>query len=188
MDDLDVYLQAIVAGDPDAFGRWLAGAERPLRASLRSYAAALDTEAVLQESLLRVWQLAIRVVPDGEGNSLLRFAYRLTRNLAHSELRRRRAEPREIEELEREAERIGLASPATPDPLLRRVIEECRRALPLRPALALALRLDASGHESDAGLAAGAGMKLNTFLQNFGRARKLLAACLEAHGVKLDFG
>jgi len=74
--DLDVHLPAIGAGDPEAFARWVAGAELPLRQALRSFAAACDTEAALQETLLRVWQLAPKVAPDGRGNSLLRFAHR----------------------------------------------------------------------------------------------------------------
>ena len=64
------------AGDKDAFAAWLAGAERPVRISLRSFAVKVDTEAVLQEALLRVWQVAPRVRPDGRSNALLRFALR----------------------------------------------------------------------------------------------------------------
>ena len=63
--DLDAELPSIIAGDADAFGRWLAGAERPVRESLRSFAAVIDAEAVLQEALLRVWQVAPRFQPDG---------------------------------------------------------------------------------------------------------------------------
>jgi RNA polymerase sigma-70 factor (ECF subfamily) len=40
-----------------------------------------------------------------------------------------------------------------------------------------------AGAEADSVIAAGLRMKLNTFLQNFGRARKLLADCLRAAGV-----
>jgi RNA polymerase sigma-70 factor (ECF subfamily) len=187
MEDLDEHLPAIAAGDPDAFGRWLAGAELPIRASLRGFAVHLDTEALLQETLLRVWQVAHRVVTDGRGNALLRLALAIARNLALSELRRARADPREVEELERAAWNAAGASvePAAPDPILRRVIEACRRALPRQPALALQLRLEAAGGESDDVLAVRAGMKRNTFLQNFGRARKLLAACLAARGIEI---
>ena len=90
MIDLDAHLPAIQAGDADAFGRWLAGAEPGLRESLRSFAASVDTEAVLQESLLRTWQVAPRVVSDGKPNTLLRLAVRIARNLAVSERRRLR--------------------------------------------------------------------------------------------------
>lgn len=185
MDDLDEHLPAILAGEPDGFARWLAGAERPIRASLRCFAARLDTEAILQETLLRVWQVAPRLIPDGRSNALLRFGIRIARNLALSELRRARVDPREIEELESEAERAGYGAPIPSDPLLRARIEECRRQLPAKPARALALRLSAAGNEPDGSLALRAGMSLNTFLQNFGRARKLLAACLAARGIEV---
>ena len=186
MEDLDVHLAAIAAGDEDAFERWLASAERPIRASLRSFAAHVDTEAVMQETLLRVWQVAPRTRPDGRSNSLLRVGYRIARNLAVSELRRARVDPHEIDEIERAAAAAAEgAEPAAPDPLLRRAIEACLRTLRYKPALALKLRLEAAGGEPDAELAARAGMRLNTFLQNFGRARKLLAACLAARGIEV---
>lgn len=45
--DLDRELPAIVAGDADAFARWVAGAEPALRRALRSFAARVDVEAVV---------------------------------------------------------------------------------------------------------------------------------------------
>jgi RNA polymerase sigma-70 factor (ECF subfamily) len=91
MLDLDLYLAAIGAGDPEAFARWVAGAEPSLRATLRPMAAHVDAEAVLQEALLRVWQVAPRCQPDGRPNSLLRLGARIARNLAIDELRHNRA-------------------------------------------------------------------------------------------------
>ena len=70
MADLDHLLPGIVAGDADAFGRWVAGAELQVRDSLRPFAASVDAEAVLQESLLRVWQTAPDFKPDGRPNAL----------------------------------------------------------------------------------------------------------------------
>ena len=93
MIDLDVHLALIVAGDATAFARWLAGAEYTVRVSLASFAAVVDVEAVLQESLLRVWQVAPRFVADGEPNGLLRLAIRIGRNLCVSELRRTKTRP-----------------------------------------------------------------------------------------------
>jgi RNA polymerase sigma-70 factor (ECF subfamily) len=178
MSDLDVHLPLIAAGDPDAFARWVAGCEFRLRSSLSSFAARVDVEAVMQETLLRVWQVAPRVEPDGRPDSLLRFAIRVARNLAVSEHRRlTREPPPEVAETELALE---------PDPLLRRLVEECRDKLPPKPALALIQRLESGGVLSDRELAARAGMQLNTFLQNFGRARKLLAECLERQGVQLE--
>ena len=89
--DLDVHLDAIVGRDVAAFAQWMASAEGVLRDSLRSFATAVDVEAVLQEALLRVWQVAPRFVRDGAPNGLLRLGLRIARNLAVSEVRRTRA-------------------------------------------------------------------------------------------------
>ena len=184
--DLDSELDAVAAGDPDAFGRWVAGAEAPLRASLRSLATRVDCEAVLQEALLRVWQVAPRCRRDGRPNALLRLGARIAHNLAIDELRRAHSTPSDQSALEVALAREGGLEPRVPDPLLRRAIEECRRALPSQPAAALSARIESAGAEPDQLLAARLRMKLNTFLQNVGRARKLLAACLHKRGVDLQ--
>lgn len=182
MADLDAHLPAIVAGDPDAFGRWVAGAEPRLRASLRPYAAAIDAEPVLQETLLRVWQVAPRHVPDGRPDSLVRLAIRIARNLAVDEARRRRTEGLDPQAIEL----VDPGGDAPGDPLLRRAIAECRDKLGGKPLQALDARLGAAGGEPDEALAARLGMRLNTFLQNVTRARRLLADCLRRRGVDLD--
>jgi RNA polymerase sigma-70 factor (ECF subfamily) len=179
--DLDELLPAIGAGDVNAFGRFVAGAEAPLRASLRSFASRVDVEAVLQETLLRLWQVAPRFTPDGRPNAFLRFAHRCSRHLAISELRRVRASVSDADLVDQTA-----AEPAPPpDPLLRRAIEFCRGKLPRKPAAALEARMSSQGAEPDARLAERLDMSLNAFLQNFTRARKLLAECLEKRGVVL---
>lgn len=180
MIELDTFLVAIAAGDPDAFGRWVAGAERPLRESLRSFAARVDTESVLQEALLRTWQVAPRVAPDGRPNALLRVAVRIARNLALDEARRHR-----VTALEDAPEPAHDPTPEAPDPLLGRHVAECRERLPRQPARVLDARLGSAGGEPDDALAERLGMQKNTFLQNLSRARKLLAACLEKRGVAL---
>jgi DNA-directed RNA polymerase specialized sigma24 family protein len=187
MADLDAHFPAIAAGDAGAFGRWLAGAEPCLRESLRPFAARIDTEASLQEALLRTWQVAPRHTPDGRPNSLLRLALRIARNHAIDETRRARSTPVDDETLEQAlAAAEGASLRGVPDPLLRRVIDECRRLLPGKPAEALAARLEGGGREPDETLAERLGMRLNTFLQNFGRARKLLAECLSKRKVDLE--
>lgn len=184
--DLDRELPAIVDGDADAFARWVAGAEPALRRVLRGFAARVDVEAVVQEALIRVWQTAPRFVPDGRPNALLRLAARIAQNLAVSELRRLELCATEDDALARLGEEMGAVDARPPpDPLLRKHIEACRERLPDRPALALAERLGAAGGEQDDHIAARLGMRLNTFLQNFTRARKLLAECLSAHGVNV---
>jgi RNA polymerase sigma-70 factor (ECF subfamily) len=182
--DVDGLVPLIAAGDAEAFGRWLAGAERRLRESLRSFAAVVDTEAVMQEALLRTWQVAPRFAPDGRADGLLRLAIRIARNLAVSDLRRwdRRGlvDAKEIE---------GIAGDLPPDPspgddpALRAAIEECRRQLPRQPARALAARLEGGGTERDERLAERLGMRLNTFLQNITRARRFLTECLRRCGL-----
>jgi RNA polymerase sigma-70 factor (ECF subfamily) len=184
MIDLDVHLAPIALGDANAFERWLAGAERPIRDGLRSFAAACDTEAVLQETLLRIWQIAPRVERDGRPNSLLRLGVRIARNLAISEARKHR---RELPQDDGFEERLADLSTRTvgPDPLLRRAIEACRDKLPEKPKQALSMRIEHGGLEADAELAGRLKMRTNTFLQNVTRARKLLAECLEKNGVDL---
>jgi DNA-directed RNA polymerase specialized sigma24 family protein len=186
MNAEDPQLSAIIAGDPDAFGHWIAGAEPSLRKTLRPFAALVDTEAVLQEALLRVWQVAPKFVPDGKPNALLRFAVITTRNAAVSELRRSAPSAQQLDALEHQLAAQESAEPSVPDPFLREAIEECRQKLPRQPAAALEQRLSSGGTEDDAVLALRVGMKLNTFLQNFTRARKLMAECLKKRGVELE--
>ncbi len=180
-------LAAIGAGDTDAFARWSSRAERPLRLSLRAFAARVDTESLVQETLLRAWQVAPRVVPDGKPDPLLRYALRIARNLALSEVRRARVDPAQLEVLAlRLAEQSAAAAPAPPDPALRARIHRCKEQLPDKPAAALDARLDSGGAIPDARLAESLGMTLNTFLQNFTRARRFLLECLERLGVRVE--
>jgi RNA polymerase sigma-70 factor (ECF subfamily) len=186
MHDELTLLSRIQAGDADAFGTWASASERALRGCLRAFAAAVDTEAVLQEALLRVWQVAPGFTHDGKPNALLRFAVRATRNCALSELRRSGPSRAVLDELEQALALEEQVSPSPPDPLLRAAIAVCRGKLPRQPSLALEQRLSSAGAEDDATLAGRVGMSLNTFLQNFTRARKLLRACLEKAGINLD--
>ncbi|MFT3694959.1 MAG: sigma-70 family RNA polymerase sigma factor [Kofleriaceae bacterium] len=174
MIDLDVYHLQIAAGDDRAFGQWMARAEPGLRLSLSSFATVVDVEAVLQEALLRVWQVAPKVMSDGRPNCLLRFAVRCARNLAITETRRMKARPIEAPE--------PIVEPVEPDPLLREKLIDCRDKLPAKPRQAFDARLT-GGEDRD--LATQLGMQLNTFLQNFTRARKLLAECLGKAGVQI---
>jgi DNA-directed RNA polymerase specialized sigma24 family protein len=99
---------------------------------------------------------------------------RIARNLAVSELRRaKRAEPIDDD--------TPGDAPRAPDPMLREAIAACRDKLPPKPRLVLDTRL--AGGRDDDELAASLDMKLNTFLQNFTRARQLLAECLKSRGI-----
>lgn len=183
---MDELLQRIIAGDPDAFGRWIAGVEPSLRKTLRPFAALVDAEAVLQEGLLRVWQVAPKFVPDGQPNALLRFAVITVRNAAISELRRSAPTKAQLDALEADLAAEQEVMPEAPDPFLREAIAWCRSKLPGQPAAALNQRLISGGVDDDATLALRLGMKTNTFLQNVTRARKLLAECLKKRGVALE--
>ncbi len=180
-EDLDVHLAGVQSGDLEAFERWLAGAEPKLRAGLRSFSGSVDTEAVLQDALLRIWQGASKVRPDGKPNGLLRVGMTIARNLAISEFRR--AHRAELPHPEGEGgQREVLAAPM-PDPLLRAAIARCRDQLPPKPKRALERRLE--GGRSDEELAASLGMSTNTFLQNISRARRLMEAALKEEGIEL---
>jgi RNA polymerase sigma factor (sigma-70 family) len=188
--DLDAHLPAILERDTRAFGRWMAGAEGTMRDSLRSFASVLDVESVLQEALLRVWQVAPRFMADGRPNGLLRLGLRIARNLAISELRRTKSRPVSEEDLElalARAEQID-GGDAAPDPLLREVLAKCHERLPDKPRQVIGVRLSSEGGRSDDELAALVGMRVNTFLQNFTRARRMLAECLKKHGVVIEEG
>lgn len=169
-------LARIAAGDADAFAAWLREAEPRLRASLRSFATQVDVEAVVQETLLRAWQLAPRVEVDGRGESLLRVAIRVGRNLAIDEARRARSVS--LPSVEEDED-----PPRPPDPFLRARIERCRGELPKKPGLALAARLAHGGRRAEAEIAKELGMRTNTYLQNLARARRFLLDCLERLGV-----
>jgi RNA polymerase sigma-70 factor (ECF subfamily) len=184
---VDALTAAIRAGDAEAFETWLAGAESRLRESLRSFATRVDVEAVLQETLLRVWQVAPRFEPDGRPDGLVRLALRIARNGAVDQTRRTRLVPVGSEMLEAVPDDTGVTSaPDLPaDPLLRGVIDDCWARLPARPAAALQARLDSGGMEPDVEVAERVGMRANTFAQNLRRARRFLAECLRARGVDI---
>lgn len=178
-------LRRIQAGDAGAFGDWMGAAERPVRLTLGRFCEQVDVEAVLQEAFLRVWQVAPRFVPDGQPHALLRFAVRTARNCALSELRRARPQV-DLEALLAEAPGEQAVVPELPDPFLRKAIARCQEQLPGQPAAALQARLEGAGGEPDAVLAERLRMRLNTFLQNVTRARKLLKDCLTRAGATLE--
>jgi DNA-directed RNA polymerase specialized sigma24 family protein len=180
--DLDRYLQPIREGDCDAFAAWAGTASPRLVRRLQPLASVIDTETIVQETFLRVWQKAAGFTPDGQRNALLRFAFRTARNLAIDELRRMRREPRPlpIDDVVRLA---GVTQPEAADPALRRIIAAGIEKLPPRPKAALGARLGRYAASHDSILAARSGMRANTFVQNVVRARRLMAKHLAACGV-----
>jgi DNA-directed RNA polymerase specialized sigma24 family protein len=172
------------SGDPEAFADWMGMVEIPLRRSLVRFARAVEVEVVVQETFMRMWLVArdLGRVLEGESSSL-RFALRVARNVALEEVRRcGQCRSVDLEELDKLPE--GCLNPEFPDPALGKAIGECMERLPAQPRNALAARIG-EGHLPDRELAKGVRMKVNTFLQNIVRARRLLADCLEKRGVRL---
>ncbi len=185
MQDLDDYLPAIQAGDATAFGRWVAGSETRLRLSLRSFAQHVDVEAVVQETLLRVWQVAPRFQPDGRPDGLLRLAIRTAHHLAISDVRRRTPSALDPALLEGVMRLEDVAVPhAETDPMLRKAIRRCHDKLPSKAQAVLEARMSNAGASPDQQLAASLRMTLNTFLQNVTRARRMLMECLRKLGIE----
>lgn len=176
----DESFAAIAGGDKMAFGRWMIGVEPRLRVRLRSFASAVDIEVVVQEAFLRAWQVAPEVEPPTT-EALTKLCFRVARNLAIDEVRRSKLHPIAYGEALPELE---VETPVC-DPFLRRAIQECQGALPRQPRAALEARLSARGGQRDEQLAEGMQMRLNTFLKNVGRARRLLMECLTRAGVEL---
>jgi DNA-directed RNA polymerase specialized sigma24 family protein len=179
VSQVDEIYRQVQKGSHEAFASWLALCEMQLRKSLQPFATLIDDESVLQEGLERMWLLAPKLKLKGE-NASLRFALRLMRNLAISEIRRRRREvpwePGHSDE--------GFSGPDPPtDPAVMRAIRKCLDKLPSRPSEALLARLRAG---PDRELARGVGMKLNAFYKNIGRARKFMEECLRGAGVVLE--
>jgi RNA polymerase sigma-70 factor (ECF subfamily) len=175
---IDEVYGKVRRGDTSAFAAWVGQVEHPLRASLRSFARHVDTEAIVQEALLRMWVLAPRRDLQGP-NASLRYAITLAQNLARREATRggrfTGTPPPEM----------AVAPDPPPDPALRRVILGCIERLPRRPRECLLARLTRGPGRPDKSLAEALGLRLNTFLQNVVRARALVARCLESHGLSL---
>ncbi len=183
-DQVDGAFQRARLGDKSAFAEWMAMVEIPLRHSLGKFAHAIDVEVAVQETLMRMWLLAVDSGRVLEGPyASLKFAYRVARNVALEEMRRYRQERFiGLDALDGLPE--GSVAPETPDPALVKLIKTCMDRLPRKPRHALSARLQ-NGMRPDRELAAGLRMQRNTFLQNIVRARRLLRACLERRGVRL---
>jgi DNA-directed RNA polymerase specialized sigma24 family protein len=184
MTALDSTFAQVRAGDRLAFAHWMGSVELPIRLSLRQFARAVDVEAVVQETLLRMWILAQDGARPLTGdNASLRFSIGLARNLARAEARRLGNETL----LPLEALPEPSAEPEPPsDPPLREAILECLARLATKPAKAFQARMRLGARFPDAVLASRLGMSLNTFLQNIVRARKQVATCLARKGIPLE--
>jgi DNA-directed RNA polymerase specialized sigma24 family protein len=184
-DQLEELFRLARLGDRGAFAQWMGMIEIPLRRSLHRFARAVDVEAVVQETLLRMWLVAMDPQRALEGSyASLKYAFAVGRIVALEEMRRYRQDRFvELEVLDGLPE--GRIDPDPPDPALARKIRECMERLPRRPHEALCARVH-NGHLSDRQLAATLRMKANTFFQNIVRARRLLRECLARRGVRLE--
>ncbi len=168
-------------GSREAFASWLRLVELPLRESLRSFARQVDTEAVLQEGMMRMWMIAPTLELSGTDASV-RYARRMLRNLAISWIRRH---GREVQGKVPDLPDPSGTDPV-PDMVLRKAVETCLSLLKPRPRKAITERLRDQGASHDRDLAERAGMTLNTFLQNVVRARRFLRECMRSNGVALE--
>ncbi len=178
MTAIDAAFERARTGDHDGFADWVRLVEVRLRGTLRRFARGADVEAVLQESLLRMWRLAPGLHLQGDDASL-RYATTIAANLAKAEIRRGgRFDPIE------DRDDPPVEGAPLGDPWLRSLILSCFARLSGRPREALLLRLTTHGTTHDRDLAGTLGMTLNTFLQNVVRARTAIAKCLSGHGVE----
>jgi DNA-directed RNA polymerase specialized sigma24 family protein len=183
MTPIDRLFERARGGDTGAFAGWMGSVELPIRRRLQRFAQAVDVEAILPETFLRMWILARDRGRELTGeNASFRFALGLARNLAREEARRlgreRLLPPGELPEPPVDPDPV-------PDPALRRAILDCIGELSKRPLSALRARLASGAVLPDREIARRVGMTLNTFLQNIVRARKQVAECLGRKGVVL---
>ena len=131
MTVIDLAFGRVCGGDREAFAEWMGRAERPIRASLRPFARAVDVESVVQETLLRMWVFAQDRGLELTGeNASLRFAIGIARNVARSEARRLQRQrflpPEDLPE-------VPVDPDPVPDPRLRALIRECLKRLAGKP-------------------------------------------------------
>jgi len=182
LTEIDQAFEQTRRGSRAGYRDWVRLVEMPLRKSLRSFARQVDVEALLQEGLLRMWVLAPRLSLAGS-NASLRYAHVVLRRLALAEAGKAGATT-ELDP-DKHGEELTVEPVPPADPGLRRAILACLKKLPAKPGQALGARLASDGSEPDRDVASQLGMRLNTFYKNIGRARELLARCLESRGVHL---
>jgi DNA-directed RNA polymerase specialized sigma24 family protein len=179
--ETDTLYARVRERDKVAFGQWMGRVERPIRASLARFARAVDVEAIVQETLLRMWIVATEGLRDLQGpDASLRFAVGMARNLARAEARRNGRlqflPPEDLPEVSRDPEPV-------PDPGLAAAIRDCVANLSPKLRTVLNERVYGGPFHPDRVLADRLQMRLNTFLQSVVRGRAQIRTCLEKKGV-----
>ena len=184
IDDAFEEARRLAPSGAEGFARWMSLVERPLRASLRRFARAVDVEVVMQETFLRMWvALNDRGRTFTGENATLRFALRVARIVALEEVRASRSERLvPLEELDPSREPEVPPQPVKDDGFLH-AIRDCIDRLSGAPKRALLARLHGGHTHGDRALASLVRMQLNTFLQNIVRARRAVAECLAGKGL-----
>ena len=171
-----------------AFAAWLVEAEPRLRGSLHGLSARIDAESVLQEAALRMWEIA-KAIAQGERapivgtNASLRFALRMTHNLALNMIRKVKREVL-VDPMDGFDDDVTPSDSDGPDPLFHDLLWQCFELLTANPLRAIRVRVE-QGHLPEGEQAKLAGMTRNTFHQNIRRARLQLAECLSDKGIEL---
>jgi DNA-directed RNA polymerase specialized sigma24 family protein len=183
VSEIDRLWELVCIGDRVGTGDWMGRVERPIRAALRPYARAVDTEAITQETLLRMWGFAQDDGFELTGeNASLRYAIRVAQGLARNDARKRgRAvllPPEDMPEI--------AVQPDEPlSPAFVKAVAECWELVTGKPRMAIAARMSWGAARPDRETAEALSMTTNTFLQNVVRARRQLAGCLAGKGIDL---
>lgn len=181
--DLEVAeFQAIAGGDVDAFARWLARCEIPLKRALRSFAQVVDVEAVVQETAIKVWEDPSRITPDGRSGFLFRWACTVALNAARNSATRHGNRPDHHAPMPSDDVFEGHER-RLPDIFLRVRIQSCLELLQDPQQRAFRARLADSGNRSDRELAASIGMTFDAFRQTLTRGRRSLVKCLQSFNI-----
>jgi DNA-directed RNA polymerase specialized sigma24 family protein len=179
--EIDALFARVRERDRVAFGQWMGRVERPIRVNLARFARAVDVEAIVQETLLRMWIVATEGLRELQGpDASLRFAIGMARNLARAEARRNGRlqflPPEGLPEMPTDPE-------PSPDPGLAAAIRDCMARLSPKLRQVLSERIAGGAVHPDRVLANRLRMKLNTFLQSVVRGRQQIRQCLEKKGV-----
>jgi DNA-directed RNA polymerase specialized sigma24 family protein len=183
--DIEVdELHAIAGRDADAFTRWFARCEIPLKRSLQSFAELVDVESVAQDTAFKVWQNASTITPDGRPGFLLRWSRTVALNEAGSKIRR------SGHRLDHRVPLADVAEPESPtasplDPLLLERVRRCFERLQPHQKQAFRARVDDQGERRDRELATSIGMGFDAFRQNLTRGRKALVECLASFKINV---